>query len=794
MPRLPKKKSETQFELQVDEAIKMAFPWLPTDSVTHQDSFSFRFGHSTVTVNAKPRSSAKARSDILLSHKGKPLAILELKKPDVSLTEEDEEQGLSYARVLHPRPPLVVITNSKKIKILTTDDGQEWNPSGPKAEALAVVIERTMKVAENDLQHAIATLMGDDPEVWVQALNEATRLELENRTGELQDAFMPFARDFLISRRVTQDIRQRVQERDARLITVEGSPLSGKSNVLRELCLLSHPGTTGPAYLYIDADADLNVCGRVADILANALDWRITADDAREWLKKLARGDGPPIVLAIDNLRPDRPDIRREIESLTSGVFGDNLKLVVAMDDGVAVQLTEVSNRRQISIIGKRATRFRVDPLSYEEFSLACRKLKSRRLFVTYGARHSAELRTLWILRSVVAHAVSLPKYKDETVVAALSPVPGLELLLFAQQRFDVTRSPFNLYRELARALLIDASDHELSYQLRLESMEAFIVRRSTALDVMPKADLDVLLAQGLIREARSQSGENVFVVRLPELMALELGDVLASELNDHAERDPREAGQWLVSICGSFPLGDIVAADAIIKMAEANNGVDYGVMSVLRSMEPTKGTFSPGSKVATRIEGVGVLDIDVSEQGKMIVRLPDNRVTVDQSDLITWDSVWAFSILAHLAAYPFEQMRHAEADGAPERKDGELLLAVGSVPFILRRAGGNVEVNSIPIHDIGAGEAIVCHAAGIVETVTWSMVRYFMREGQVMRDAIVDAAVDRGNLPLLARLEIALRYLIGSSGEALGQWAAAALNGRISPAMDKIMPGLRHD
>ena len=38
---------------------------------------------------------------------------LELKRPGSLLTTDDDEQGLSYARMLHPRPPLVVVTNGQ---------------------------------------------------------------------------------------------------------------------------------------------------------------------------------------------------------------------------------------------------------------------------------------------------------------------------------------------------------------------------------------------------------------------------------------------------------------------------------------------------------------------------------------------------------------------------------------------------------------------------------------------------------------------------------------------------------
>jgi len=49
VPKLPTNMpiTETQFEVQLRAAILAAFPWPPSDQITHQDSFSFKFGHAT---------------------------------------------------------------------------------------------------------------------------------------------------------------------------------------------------------------------------------------------------------------------------------------------------------------------------------------------------------------------------------------------------------------------------------------------------------------------------------------------------------------------------------------------------------------------------------------------------------------------------------------------------------------------------------------------------------------------------------------------------------------------------
>lgn len=789
MPLNPiKKTSEAGFEAELRGAIKHAFPWLPDGSVINQKSFSFKFGHSTVTVDGKYRGKARARADILLTVNGAPLAIFELKKPGLTLTKEDDEQGLSYARVHHPRPPLVVVSNSQKVRFLVTDTGEEWDPEpGRSSAALKTLIDNAVKVAQGDLESAVATLMGSDPDVWVQALRHATTEELDERIGALGEPLKPFARDFLIPRRATQEVFALLETN--RLVMLEGGPLSGKSNILRELCM--HKASSEDCVLYVDADFDVDPFERIADILGDALDWRISPEQTKGWLRNLSKQEQPRLILTFDNVRPDRPDVRRAIETLTTNAFGLNLKIVVAVDDAVATQLSRSSNRRESSALGRRAARVTVGPMDRREFDAARSQLDALRITFAPGAQHSAELRAPWLVRAMVAATAMLPTYSDEMVAASISPVPGLELLTRASQRFDTSEHPFNLYREMARALLYDAMDVERAYQLKLELMDTFIIRRSTALEILHSHDISAMLSNGLIREARSQSNDNIFVIRLPELMAYELAIYVAEILGAKAQENPEEAAEWIVGFASSLPLGEVIATFAILEMASDNDWQDYGVISALRQMKPRQGRLSVGSTLATRIEGMGVAHMTVREDGSVLLRLPNG--TEHEHDAIVYDEVGAFNILAHLAGHAFESDRHMPGSNEPTREDPGLLLDVGSTPFLLRRAGGNVEVNSVPVHDIGDDLTTVCHHAGVVEPITWSLVKFLTKERGRIRDRLIDDAIDRGELALLARIDIALRYMGRLANHEVSQWAVDTWENRINPAIDKRFPGFAH-
>ena len=70
---------------------------------------------------------------------------------------------------------------------------------------------------------------------------------------------------------------------------------------------------TDMAVLFVEANEGRGIFQTVADLLASALSWPVTAEEARNWLTKLSHADGPALVLAVDGLGPDHDVARREL-------------------------------------------------------------------------------------------------------------------------------------------------------------------------------------------------------------------------------------------------------------------------------------------------------------------------------------------------------------------------------------------------------------------------------------------------------------------------------------------------
>jgi hypothetical protein len=89
---------------------------LAPDELAFERSFFLRMGRYTYRVDTKEQvDTAQPRLDILVTRNGANLFVIEVKSNKVELTQNDIDQAVSYARLVHPIAPYSVVTN-----------GQDW--------------------------------------------------------------------------------------------------------------------------------------------------------------------------------------------------------------------------------------------------------------------------------------------------------------------------------------------------------------------------------------------------------------------------------------------------------------------------------------------------------------------------------------------------------------------------------------------------------------------------------------------------------------------------------------------
>ncbi|MDD9993335.1 MAG: type I restriction enzyme HsdR N-terminal domain-containing protein [Rhodospirillales bacterium] len=278
--------TEADLEARIHSALQLAFPWLHATSIRHQTTFSVSVGQKNLQVDGKVNYDARGRADILLKWGKRPLAILELKRPGLTLKYEDDTQGLSYARLLDPQAPLVVVTNGTDLRLLETHSGQPWNPEEPSEKEFVNLLRSASLAATGNSKFAISTLMGTNSQIWMQAIRETSNEIITEMSGSWGDSLKPFVPEFLIPRTATRLVLQELNK-DTKLVLVEGPPLIGKSNVLRQLSL--ETSASGElVVLFLEGDSGSGILQQTADILSRSLNWPLGQVEVRQWLSCLS--------------------------------------------------------------------------------------------------------------------------------------------------------------------------------------------------------------------------------------------------------------------------------------------------------------------------------------------------------------------------------------------------------------------------------------------------------------------------------------------------------------------------
>lgn len=774
--------TEGDLEAEIHKAIGRCFPKLPKDSIKHQTTFTFSLCGRTFSVNGVDKNTARIRADILLYWKDRPLAVLELKRNGNSIDEDDIRQGLSYARVMNPMAPLVILTDGSVTKFYESYSGLEWKPSDDDDEQnFSRLFSSVGAAAKHDLKQAIATLMGTDDRVWTQAMSVASTEAIHELSGDWRDLSAPFVETFLIPRKAASNVLEAL-EGGTRIVVVEGAPLSGKSSVLRDVCCRTS-ATQNFSFLFMEAASGVGVYRKLADILTDKLAWPVTPQEARDWLVQISHGKGPNLVLAIDAVGGQR-DLRQELLDLSSSRFGAALRIVVAVDESIADDLMMSPTRRALSSIGRVAKRIEVGSFDDEEFRLVLEKMDEIRLSMLPGGWRASEYRVPWILRAAISSFLEDPHYSNESLVGVLPPLLGLELMEHVERRFYDPQLQ-HLFSAVANAVLDGAEDATRSVPLILESMVVYVVRRNTLREYLDSSEIDQMIEQGYLRHVKTSEGLPVLVVRMPHLLAAMLARAMSQRFLSKLENEPTVAVQWLSDQANSFPLSDLVAAQAFILAATSQDGLSFDVLTTLLESPPRQEVMPTGSRAVLYYPGLGPVNVTFLDGGALEVTAKGQRKHVEPDDEtgkhISYANIGSWLILSHVGGQPFQ----VSSPNLEVRGDPMVLQKVGQYQNLLRRP--TEEVIGITLHGLPGGAEVVCHQEGIIEPITMSILKFLSRDMDMAR-SWVHEAIETKSVFLLARTDIALRQLTKSADEEQARFASDMLKD-VAAVLSELMP-----
>ncbi|URV26996.1 type I restriction enzyme HsdR N-terminal domain-containing protein [Burkholderia gladioli] len=735
---MTRNESEATLEARMNAVIGAIFPW--NIKLEHQTRFAFQIGHRKFEVDGEEVSRIEGRTDILVSRSDDvPVAIVELKRAGLPLTRDDVEQGLSYARLFQARPPLVVVTNGTETQVYNSLTGEEIAGTTFDEQRFAQLVAAAGKVATEHIKQAIETLLGPGSAVWAAAVDKATGDVIQQETGSWKEWYKPFVDGFLIPRAATKRICEHVSK-GARLTVLHGAPLSGRSNVLREL--VAEMDQRQVSCLLI-ANEGASVFQRLADALATHLDWRITSDEARDWLRGLSlSATDRRLVLLIDDVSRDTQAVKDMLDIVGAG-FGGRVSIVATLTTSAWDELRFSADGVSRSAIGKSAVPEALLPLSDEEFEAAKACLWQHSVSLMTGAAFSSEYRLPWFIRAMLGQWESLPDPDSETCFE-LPSMATAELIVHTRTRFHDHVPLRSAMQRLARAILEEANHCIDGAPVLTDSADMFEVSRDIAVAHLKEAGLRDLLRRGVIKEQIVSDG-SVLVVTLPELAASELAFCIAPELSSRATRDFEAALSWYVSLTVLLPFGDIICARALL---------DAWVMD-------------PAAEVTQKLY----------EHIVNLARFAEPTISTTQEKMDVEHAV--FPLLAsRLVEVP------AEFDGehGPQDARPAILFDLTKVRVPLLRGGGSRKLLTYRFADT----VVLSPQYGVIESITLALFNWFQVADPALRDSWISDVAREGSIAQLYRTMTAISQMQELESEVHRQWADAAIQEKIDPALSK--------
>ncbi len=767
---------EAQLQAYCLAALRQAFPHVPSRSFELEKHLKVRLGRSEYHRDGAMHWDAHGRADLVIRYEGRPLAVLELKRADQTLDDEDVEQARSYAIAMLDQPPLVVISNGSTTWVRQTADGKELDAGVRGASMIKAIFENAATLAGSNMEWVIETLLGPRSAVWAEVVRRRTDELVGRLTGDAEDTRRPFPRDLLLWRRATGEVVRRLSG-GAKAMVLDGPPLIGKSNVLRHLAVATRASENWAVLLVGASSHGPGLFQRIANLMGAALEWNLSADDVRTWLRRMSRSSsGPALVLAVDGLLAGSA-VASDVEELAESGFGGGLRMVVTTDRADRVRLD--ARGRNETAFGSISEEIGIGPIDDIEFQKAREDAAEAGVLFYGGAELSREYRIAWMLRGVLA-GVPMPSQEDHAAV--LPATMGLKIMRDARRRLREQEEVARLHRLLARDALAEAVP--VSEALALARAGAFLVRRD-ALSAEGERAARELADRGWVDLRRHAGGEDVVVCRAPEFLMSELARELSVAVETALGTDADGAAALLIVQARGLPFGDLVGAQALVDLAERRGALPFDLVAALMDDAPTTEGLTDRT-VAFEIAGE-VVRMHFDERGQFAVvdaggrPLGPYQPAAEFGDAPSMHGdATSWMMLSQLA-------RLRTAFGTPtDRFDFEIMLHVGRCAFPLIRSSPDITMPH-ETQSLGSHGSVLTARCALAEPITAAMHKLFAEEW-INLGAFLDRVVEAGSLPLTARVHNALANLRTSSDERLKAWVESTLKEVVHPLLARQM------
>lgn len=196
------------------------------DDLSFEKNFTLHLGKHTYKIDTeKQKETAQARLDILVTMGGKNLFIIEAKSDSIELTEQDRDQAVSYARLVHPMAPISIVTNGKDINLYDTVTKKPIDKNETKL--------KNYKLSTNDLtdiyEEALEYFIGYSFENVKIFCNSQLKEGMKALTGSKEDRNKKFIPETYVPSEIIESDFESFLKSEKPLFALVGESGSGKT-------------------------------------------------------------------------------------------------------------------------------------------------------------------------------------------------------------------------------------------------------------------------------------------------------------------------------------------------------------------------------------------------------------------------------------------------------------------------------------------------------------------------------------------------------------------------------------
>jgi len=743
--------NEFDLEARIHAVLKQIFPSFLSVGLKHQKIFSFRLGHHNVSVdNVDPKNHTRAISDVLLSLADKPVMLLELKRPGHALDGSDLDQGISYARLIPPMPPIVVLSNGDKSQMYNTYTKKPLDEEALDAAILQRILNQGASLAKDDIQSAINVLLNRMPETLISIMLEINTKNFQFKKGDISDLLKPISEEFQIKRKITQRIYE-AHSNGANLIGVMGPAFSGRTTTLYQF-FIKYAKRDNHLVFFVDCDDHLSsIIQQLSTALTRELDIYIGAEKVREWLISLPKfNPSIRLFLLIDNFKEDvNESFKNEVYDLLDAFRGSSNSIIYTIDEFNFNKIAHVTDRKYISLIGNLSKIIRLKSLDEEEYDKMNGMLEQKfRCFIGAGGKHSQEYRHPRVMRQIMSYMKTIA---SEDSYAKIPPLLNHSSLLALTNNALFTTKIKKQYGLLADTLLAGITDSKFQLPVPFHNnglgtvlVKSFKHRHGN--------DYKKLQKNGLAIVRNYQDGVSMIIPKIPELLAYAAVGVITERILEKSRKASIvEITDLLVTLSNACPYADLVGAAVLIEVMQRDDtNLAIKIIQRLLDLPPSSDPIKAGTKAAFLTEDHGPIVLnfedDMGEEAFISNHLP-------------------YVILGNVSRFGLFVL---DTDG-PERYDFQLYmlktLASNKYPSIRVYVNEVTDMQCVEMITIADVGTIISGKEGIIEPIVLAIQDCCGYYPELIT-ALYEQGIEERNFILLWRVYLAVREMQGSTKE----------------------------